>query len=102
MDTSFSLVQDEMTGLWVFTWNNNDYTQSQQNAREEMWRSNFYVSSVPQQELFDKLCSNYKIPEDLSMEKKIQVLGVWETMQNNAFLVSPDYHCLQCELGDGH
>lgn len=89
MDTSFSLVQDEMTGLWVFTWNNNDYTQSQQNAREEMWRSNFYVSSVPQQELFDKLCSNYKIPEDLSMEKKIQVLGVWETMQNNAFLSRP-------------
>ena len=89
MDTSFSLVQDEMTGLWVFTWNNNDYTQSQQNAREEMWRSNFYVSNVPQQELFDKLCSNYKIPEDLSMEKKIQVLGVWETMQNNAFLSRP-------------
>lgn len=89
MDTSFSLVQDEMTGLWVFTWNNNDYTQSQQNARESMWRSNFYVSNVPQQELFDNLCTKYRIPQDLSMEKKIQVLGVWETMQNNAFLSRP-------------
>ena len=28
MDTSFSLKQDEMTGMWVFAWNNNDYTAS--------------------------------------------------------------------------
>lgn len=41
LNTSFSLVQDEMTGLWVFTWNNNKYTQAQQDAREKMWRSNF-------------------------------------------------------------
>ena len=33
LNTSFSLVQDEMTGLWVFTWNNNKYTQAQQDAR---------------------------------------------------------------------
>lgn len=89
LDTSFSLKQDEMTGLWVFTWNNSRYTQSQQDAREKMWRSNFYVSSVPQQELFSRLCTSYKVPEELSTEKKIQVLGVWETMQNNAFLSQP-------------
>ena len=46
LNTSFSLVQDEMTGLWVFTWNNSNYTQAQQDAREKMWRSNFYVSST--------------------------------------------------------
>ena len=81
-----------MTGLWVFTWNNNKYTQAQQDAREKMWRSNFYVSSTtayPQQQLFEKLCSKYRIPEELSTEKKIQVLSVWETMQNNAFLSQP-------------
>lgn len=89
LDTSFSLKQDEMTGLWVFTWNNSRYTQSQQDAREKMWRSNFYVSSVPQQELFSRLCTSYNVPDDLSTEKKIQVLGVWETMQNNAFLSQP-------------
>jgi len=92
LNTSFSLVQDEMTGLWVFTWNNNKYTQAQQDAREKMWRSNFYVSSTtayPQQQLFEKLCSKYRIPEELSTEKKIQVLSVWETMQNNAFLSQP-------------
>ncbi|MDO5376878.1 MAG: penicillin-binding transpeptidase domain-containing protein [Clostridia bacterium] len=92
MDTSFSLKQDEMTGLWVFTWNNNDYTQAQQAARESMWRSNFYMADTetyPQQELFDKLCTRYGIPDTMSTEEKIKVLGVWETMQNNAFLSRP-------------
>ena len=92
LNTSFSLKQDEMTGLWVFTWNTNDYTASQQAARESMWRSNFYMASTttyPQQELFDKLCQRYKLPETLTTEEKIKVLGVWETMQNNAFLSSP-------------
>ncbi|MDO5299030.1 MAG: penicillin-binding transpeptidase domain-containing protein [Clostridia bacterium] len=92
MDTSFSLKQDEMTGMWVFTWANNNYTAAQQAARESMWRSNFYVASTttyPQQELFDTLCTRYRIPDELSTEKKLQVLGVWETMQNNAFLSQP-------------
>ena len=92
LNTSFSLKQDEMTGMWVFTWNTNDYTASQQAARESMWRSNFYMASTttyPQQELFDKFCQRYKLPETLTTEEKIKVLGVWETMQNNAFLSSP-------------
>ena len=92
MNTSFSLKQDEMTGMWVFTWANNDYTASQQAAREEMWRSNFYVASTekyPQQKLFETLCTKYKIPENLSTEMKIKIMGVWETMQNNAFLSQP-------------
>lgn len=92
MNTSFSLKQDEMTGMWVFTWANNDYTASQQAARESMWRSNFYMTSTetyPQQELFTKLCEKYKVPDTLTTEQKIKVLGVWETMQNNAFLSQP-------------
>lgn len=89
MDTSFSLEQDEMTGMWVFSWNNNDYTASQQAAREKMWRSNFYVLNVEQQKLFDSLCTKYRLPDHLTTEQKIQVLGVWETMQNNAFLSRP-------------
>ena len=92
MNTSFSLEQDEMTGLWVFAWNNNNYTASQQAARESMWRSNFYMASTtsyPQQELFNALCNRYKIPADMTTEQKIKVLAVWETMQNNAFLSQP-------------
>ncbi len=92
LNTSFSLKQDEMTGMWVFTWNTNDYTASQQAARESMWRSNFYMqdtTTYPQQELFNKLCTRYKIPETLTTEQKLKVLSVWETMQNNAFLSSP-------------
>ena len=92
MNTSFSLQQDEMTGLWVFAWNNNNYTASQQAAREAMWRSNFYMASTtsyPQQELFNALCNRYKIPANMTTEQKIKVLAVWETMQNNAFLSQP-------------
>lgn len=89
MNTSFSLEQDEMTGMWVFVWNNNDYTASQQAARENMWRSNFYVQNVEQQKLFDRLCEIYRVPDTLTTDQKIQVLGVWETMQNNAFLSQP-------------
>ena len=89
MNTSFSLKQDEMTGSWLFVWNNSDYTQSQQNARESMWRSNFYVANVDQQNLFNRLCELYRVPQELSVEKKLQVLGVWETMQNNLFLSRP-------------
>ena len=89
MNTAFSLVRDAMTGLWVFSWNNNDYTIAQQNARERMWRSNFYLASTDQQELFSALCRRYRIPEALSEEQKIKVLAVWETMQNNAFLSQP-------------
>ena len=89
MDTASSLKQDEMTGMWVFTWNNNDYTASQQAAREKMWRSNFYVQNVEQQKLFESLCKKYRLPDHLTTEQKIQVLGVWETMQNNAFLSRP-------------
>ena len=89
MNTSFSLVRDGMTGLWVFSWNNNDYTIAQQNARERMWRSNFYLATAPQQELFERLCRRYRIPDTLSEEQKIKVLAVWETMQNNAFLSQP-------------
>lgn len=92
MDTAFSLQQDEMTGMWVFAWNNNDYTAAQQAAREKMWRSNFYMASTtryPQQELFQALCNRYKVPADMTTEQKIKVLAVWETMQNNAFLSQP-------------
>ena len=89
MDTSFSLKQDEMTGMWIFAWNNNDYTASQQAARESMWRSNFYVQNVDQQNLFESLCKKYRLPDHLTTQQKIQVLGVWETMQNNAFLSRP-------------
>lgn len=92
MDTAFSLQQDEMTGMWVFAWNNNDYTAAQQAAREKMWRSNFYMASTtsyPQQELFQALCNRYKVPTDMTTEQKIRVLAVWETMQNNAFLSQP-------------
>lgn len=87
INSSFSLVYNESTGLWEFNWGN--VSDSVKEAREAMWRSNFYVSSYDQQELFSRLCSTYKIPDTLTLEEKIQVLGIWETMQMNAFLGEP-------------
>lgn len=90
VESSFSLEYDETTQEWAFNWGN--VSDSVKEAREAMWRSNFYYSDVekyPVQSLFGKLCERYKIPEDLTLEKKIQVLGIWETMQMNAFLSTP-------------
>ena len=87
INSSFSLVYNESTGLWEFNWGN--VSDSVKEAREAMWRSNFYVSGYDQQELFSRLCSTYRIPDTLTLEEKIQVLGIWETMQMNAFLGEP-------------
>lgn len=87
IESSFSLVLDEATGLWDFDWG--DVKESVKEKRESMWRSNFYMTKTDKQELFTKLCERYKIPESLSLERKIQILGIWETMQMNAFLTSP-------------
>lgn len=87
IQSSFSLVLDEETGLWEFDWG--DVTDSVKEKRESMWRSNFYLSKTDQQELFAKLCERYKIPEDMALDRKIQILGIWETMQMNAFLTAP-------------
>lgn len=87
--STFSLAWDEQTQLWDFEWG--DVKDSVKEAREKMWRSNFYVTGekYPKQELFDILCTKYRIPSELSREKKVQILGIWETMQMNAFLTSP-------------
>ena len=72
---------------WVFEWG--DVKDSVKEKREELWRSNFFLKSTPQQELFDKLCTNYRIPASLPMDKKLQVLTIWQEMQMNAFLSVP-------------
>jgi len=87
----FWLAQDER-GEWVFsTGSTDEYVMER---RERMFRSNFYVGSVPLEGLYDRLCYNYMIheidetfPENekLTQEDKLRVLGVWQEMQMNAF-----------------
>lgn len=90
IQSSLSLKYDEATQLWAFEWGN--VSDSVKEAREKMWRSNFYYQDpekYPLQSLFGRLCDRYKVPENLTLEQKIQVLGIWETMQMNAFLSTP-------------
>ncbi|MEG0767460.1 MAG: penicillin-binding transpeptidase domain-containing protein, partial [Clostridia bacterium] len=86
------LKQDEK-GQWVFDFG--DITKEAAAKREKMWRANFYLNGVEQQQLFDKLCKNYGINAldkehtPLTTEDKRKILGVWQEMQMNAFLSKP-------------
>lgn len=79
-------------GLWEFDTKTDD--EGVQEAREQMFRSNFYVKSYDTQDIFDRLSSNYMIneidvdypaSEKLTLEDKLKVLSVWQEMQMNAF-----------------
>ena len=94
--SNFWLKQDE-TGQWIFDVGQG-ITESIAKRREDMWRSNFYVNSIDQQALFDRLCYNYMLDENdsdypigetLTIEDKCKILGVWQEMQMNAFSSKP-------------
>lgn len=82
---TFALQPQEDT--WAFEWGN--ISEEAKVAREKMWRENLYVVNVDINEIITKLTERYKIPQTLSLEKKMQVLAVWQEMQMNAFLTSP-------------
>ncbi len=77
------------TNGWYFDWEKIDISDSAKALRESRWRSNFYVSSTPRDQIFETLWKRYKLPEDMPFEKKVQVLSIWEEMQTNAFLTAP-------------
>lgn len=85
-------LQPQPDGTWGFETGIDD--PDIQAARENMFRSNFYAKSVPLEDLYDRLCTNYLIDdidkdfpegEKLSQEDKLKVLAVWQEMQMNAF-----------------
>ena len=47
------------------------------------------LNSTPVENLFDQLCINYGIPEELSEEEKIKILAIWQEIQMNAYLSKP-------------
>ncbi|MDR3051024.1 MAG: hypothetical protein LBU67_04820 [Oscillospiraceae bacterium] len=86
----FSLQRDPQTQAWYFDWQRIDISDKAKELRESRWRSNFYLSkTMPVDEIFAKLCTQYRIPESLSETKKLQVLSIWQEMQMNAFLTAP-------------
>ena len=85
-----------ITGFWLEKgadgkWHFNTGTDNPTVAakREEQWRANFYLTGVPEEELFDRLCQNYAIPEDLSDEEKVKVLTIWQQSRMYNYLSQP-------------
>jgi len=77
---------------WVFDTKTKD--EGVAKARERMFRSNFYVTTLPVEDIYERLCANYMIhaidegfseKDKLTFEDKLQVLSVWQEMQMNAF-----------------
>ena len=63
-------------GKWIF--DTGTTSESVAAKRESQWRSNFYETKTPVEDLFDKLCDKYFIPEDMDEAMKIKVLAIWQ------------------------
>lgn len=74
-------------GEWQF--NTGTTNEAANETRISQWRGNFMLNSTPVENLFDQLCINYGIPEELSEEEKIKILAIWQEIQMNAYLSKP-------------
>ena len=86
VDLEFWLERDENDN-WQFNTGTSNEAANQTRIRQ--WRSNFYLSRTPVEDLFDTLCKNYALPGDMSEEEKIKVLSVWQLQRMNNFNGSP-------------
>ncbi|MBS5585724.1 MAG: hypothetical protein KHX36_05840, partial [Clostridiales bacterium] len=84
--TEFWLARDE-EGNWQFDTGSSNPTV--QETRIRQWRSNFMLNTEPVEELFDTLCENYAIPDDLDEEMKLKVLAIWQASRMTNFTSSP-------------
>ena len=108
--TEFWLKKDE-EGVWRFT---TDSTSETVNAtREQQWRSNFYLTGVAEEDLFDALLEKYLILDVLREELEqynsaqdvqavsdeeiiahyettiVKILAIWQASRMNAFNSQP-------------
>ncbi len=74
-------------GVWRFNTGTDNVTAAAK--REQQWRENFYLTSVPEEQLFDRLCLNYSIPDDLTDEEKVKVLTIWQQSRMYNYLSQP-------------
>ena len=79
---SFWMKKDEY-GVWRF--NSGSSSDTVEASRERQWRANFYMTSVPEEELFSTLMEKYCIPKDLDEEMTVKVLSLWQESRMNAF-----------------
>ncbi len=77
-------------GQWE--WNFQTESASVAATRENQWRGNFYLSNrtkYPVEVLFDTLCKNYSIPEDIPEEYKLKILAIWQASRMNNYNSTP-------------
>ena len=86
VELEFWLERDEK-GEWQF--NTGATTEAANQTRINQWRSNFFLTKTPVNELFDRLCENYGVPADLDETEKITVLSVWQLQRMNNYTGSP-------------
>ena len=87
--TEFWLKRDEYN---EWQWNLGTTSETVAATRESQWRGNFYLSSkekYPVETLFDTLCTNYCIPEDIPEEYKLKILAIWQASRMNNYNSTP-------------
>lgn len=82
----FWLKKDE-SGVWRF--NTGSTSEKVETKREEQWRSNFYLTNVAEEDLWDSLLTKYCIPSDLDEDMIVKVLALWQESRMNAFNSTP-------------
>ncbi|MBR3504035.1 MAG: hypothetical protein IKO07_07300 [Clostridia bacterium] len=86
VNLEFWLERDE-NGDWQF--NTGATTEAANKTRISQWRSNFFLTKTPVEDLFKRLCENYAVPDSLTEEQKIRVLSVWQLQRMNNYTGSP-------------
>lgn len=74
-------------GVWRF--NSGSSSEAVERSREKQWRSNFYMNSIEEEELWPTLLEKYCIPKDLDEETTVKVLALWQESRMNAFNSMP-------------
>lgn len=80
-------MQKDEQGVWRF--NSGSSSEAVERSRENQWRTNFYMSKVAEEDLWDTLIEKYCIPEDLDEETTVKVLSLWQESRMNAFNSMP-------------
>ena len=82
----FWLKKDE-DGVWRF--NSGSDIPAVEQTRESQWRSNFYVTKVPEEDLYRTLVTKYRVLDvlgsDADEDMIVKVLALWQESRMNAF-----------------
>ncbi len=82
----FWMERDE-SGNWIFS--SGATSETVESVRKSQWSSNFSLTSTPEEDWFEELCSKYSIPDELDEEMKVKVLALWQESRMNAYNSTP-------------